>query len=388
MNSIRLIPILAMAGLASAGPIYDVTDLGTLGGSNAQAFSLNSSGQIVGAATTPFGDTHAFTSLSTGSGMTDLTSGTNATSGTAQGVNASGQIAGTQFIDGQSYATSWNGDAAQGTQIMGPAGSYGLAINDAGQTAGMLTSGGEGHAFIETNGVIQDLGDLPGGSWSSAYAINNAGEVAGYGQIGNMFRGFLWTPTTGYIVLGTFGGMNSYAMAVNDLGEVVGSADLADGTSNAFLSTGGALIDLGTLGGSSYAYGIDNSGEVVGYSYVDGAPHAFLYKDGAMLDLNDLLDPSDTGWVLTQAYAINAAGDIAGAAMFDGVEHAVFLHDPPGLLTAGDTSPVPEPAAWSVTLLGLACCASLSFRSRHFQFRTRLRPLRRDPPPAHSRSDA
>src|SRR6185437_3607339 len=164
MSSIRLIPFLGIAVLAGAGPIYNVVDLGTFGGSNAQAFSLNSNGQIVGAATTPFGDTHAFTSWTTGSGMTDLTSGTSAISGTAQGVNSTGQIVGTQFIGGQSYAVLWDGTTAQ---LIGTAGSYGLAINDAGQTAGMLTANGAGHAFVETNGAVQDIGALAGGSWTA-----------------------------------------------------------------------------------------------------------------------------------------------------------------------------------------------------------------------------
>ena len=43
------------------------------------------------------------------------------------------------------------------------------------------------------------------------------------------------------------------------------------------------MVDSGTLGGDySYAYGINDAGEVVGYSQTDsGYAHAFLY-DGAM----------------------------------------------------------------------------------------------------------
>ena len=41
------------------------------------------------------------------------------------------------------------------------------------------------------------------------------------------------------------------------------------------------MIDLGTLGGgSSYAYGINDSGEIVGYSYLaNGGQSAFLYDE-------------------------------------------------------------------------------------------------------------
>ena len=59
------------------------------------------------------------------------------------------------------------------------------------------------------------------------------------------------------------------------------------------------MIDLGTLGGgSSYAYGVNDSGEIVGYSWLaNGGQSAFLYDDGTMLDLNSLL-PSNSGWDL------------------------------------------------------------------------------------------
>ena len=49
--------------------------------------------------------------------------------------------------------------------------------------------------------------------------------------------------------------------------------------------------DLGTLGGSSsWASAINDSGQVIGSSYLAGDQnrHAFLYKDGKMTDLGTL----------------------------------------------------------------------------------------------------
>ena len=353
MKTIFSIAMLLGTGIAMAGPIYTIADLGTLGGDSAQAFGLNSTGQAVGAASNTSGYTHAVSWP--GSGLTDLTVGTSASEGMAAAVNGAGQIAGTQFTHGSASATVWTNGVAE--SIAG-AGSYGMAINEGSQIAGMLTTPtGQGDAFVTVNGSVQDLGTLPGGTWSAAYGINNSGDVAGYGTIRpGVFRAFVWSPETGYTVLGTFGGTDSYAMAIDDSGQVAGNAQLADGYSNAFLWSDSGLLDLGTLGLASYAYGIDDAGEVVGDSMLaNGDTHAFLYDGGAMLDLNSLIDPA-SGWVLTQAYAINASGQIAGAGLFDGVEHAVLLTDPP--------ASVPEPATWIVVATGLAAAFFLRKWSR------------------------
>ncbi len=359
----RFSPALFFTCIAAAGPIYNITDLGALGGASAQAFGLSPEGQAVGAASTMFGYTHAFSS--SGWGMTDLTMGT-ASEGQASAVNGAGQIAGTQFIGGQAFATLWTNGAAQS---VGGAGSYGTAINGAGQIAGLTTSDGQGHAFRTVNGVVQDLGTLPGGTWSSAYSINDAGRVAGYGDTGaGVFRAFVWSPEAGYVMLGTFGGASSYAMAINPAGQVAGSAQVPGGYGHAFLWSGNGLVDLGTLGGeSSYAYGVNEAGEVVGYSWLNGVTHAFLFEDGVILDLNSLID-SSSGWLLTEAYAINGSGQIAGAGIYNGVEHAFRL----------DVSSVPEPVTWMVVLGGLSVFAA-------FRFRSALRPRRRRPVPRRAR---
>ena len=54
--------------------------------------------------------------------------------------------------------------------------------------------------------------------------------------------------------------------------------------------SGGTMIDLGTLGGTySYANGINNKGQIVGYSLTaSGQDHAFLYSGGKMTDLGTL----------------------------------------------------------------------------------------------------
>lgn len=355
MNSIRLASILWTAVVASAGPIYNVVDLGTLGGSSAQAFGLSSNGIAAGAATNAYGYDQAF--INNESGITDLTINTNASQGSAAAVNASGVAAGTAYVNGQAYATLWMDST---TQAIAGAGSYAMAINNAGQVAGMITSNGQGNAFVTENGAVVDLGTLPGGTWSSAYGVNDDGDVTGYGQIaGGDFRGFVWSPQTGYTVLGTLGGANSYATALNDSGQVVGSSQTASGYLNAFLYADGVMQDLGTLGGSSSsAYGINSAGDVVGYSSVagNGSTDAFLYENGVMIDLNSLL--GTPGWTITAAYAINDSNEIVGAGIFDGVEYAVLLVDPPaGNAVAQIAASTPEPGTITLLITGLALIA-------------------------------
>jgi probable HAF family extracellular repeat protein len=71
------------------------------------------------------------------------------------------------------------------------------------------------------------------------------------------------------------------------------------------------LTDLGTLGGSSYAMGINDSGQVVGYSEVGTTHHAFIWTaSGGMVDLGT---PPGCTW--SQGEMINASGEISGEAI-------------------------------------------------------------------------
>ena len=117
--------------------------------------------------------------------------------------------------------------------------------------------------------------------------------------------------------LGTLGGSSSTAHGVNNLGQVIGySTTTVRRQRRAFFWTeADGMIDLGTLGGTNtMAYGINDDGQVVGYStnalYVN---NAFIWtKAGGMTGLG-----SPDEW--SYAKAINKSGQIVGT-----VQNAAF----------------------------------------------------------------
>jgi probable HAF family extracellular repeat protein len=111
------------------------------------------------------------------------------------------------------------------------------------------------------------------------------------------------------------------------------------------------MQDIGTLGGDfSEGHGINNSGQVVGWSWTAGnaVTDAFLYSNGQMTDLNTLIDPS-SGWTLIDGFGINDLGQITGDGIINGQQHA-FLMTPPGSLTVtiSPAGAVGAGAMWNV----------------------------------------
>ena len=344
MKAIGLLLTLFIALRAS--PSYSVNDLGTLGSSTAIGFKINDSGTVIGWAETVDGYSQAFQSAPGGTLQT--LAALSASDSYAMGINNAGVIAGTAYVNGQPHGVTWNGLT---TTDLG-AGVFVTGINDPGAVIG-----GNGHAFILINGVYRDLGVLPDGGWSSASGINQSGTVVGDSSLasGN-FRGFVWNQQSGMVELGTLGGLDSHATGINQSGEVIGHASLASGYEHAFSAVGAVMTDLGTLGGSSYAYGINDSGTIVGYSWPANSDnsHAFVYLNGMMIDLNSLIS-SGAGWELLEAYGINNTGQIVGEGLLNGQSHA-FRLDPalvPIIRTTFSITSIPEPGTMLPALFAL-----------------------------------
>jgi probable HAF family extracellular repeat protein len=203
-----------------------------------------------------------------------------------------------------------------------------------------------GHAFVWYDGILTDLGALPGVNSSLGYWINSSGAVVGYSENGVTdpliggpeVRAVLWTQ--GKIKdLGTLGGNESYAVGVNSLGQVTGVAanGIADpfsllfGTqTRAFLWQEGVMLDLGTLGGpDAVAQIINDSGQITGYAYTNFTPNSttgiptvdpFLWKNGTMVDLGTL------GGAFGFSNDVNERGQVVGQSDLAGdlVNHPFF----------------------------------------------------------------
>jgi probable HAF family extracellular repeat protein len=196
------------------------------------------------------------------------------------------------------------------------------------------------HAFQSRNGVLADLGALPGGGSSQAVMVSTNGLVAGVSQIAEIdpslpggpaeVRAVLWRNGVA-IDLGVLpqGGFDTLAFAVNSRGQVVGwgldaitdpfslqAPGFFTTQTRAFLWEGGVMHDLGTLGGADAAAALVNEqGQIVGISYTNSSPNLvtgvptvdpFLWENGTMVDLGTL------GGTSGSPSALNNRGEVVG----------------------------------------------------------------------------
>ena len=155
----KLLPALAGIWLIGAGEVlagtYAVIDLGTLGGTQSEAWGINKAGQIVGKA----------------------------------------YLAGNTFYHAFLYDNDVMTDLGTIGALCNPGNSYAYDINDVGQVTGTTCSNGiYNRAFRHSGGAMTDLGTL-GGTQSFAWSINNSGHVVGTAAIGGdaASHGFLYS---------------------------------------------------------------------------------------------------------------------------------------------------------------------------------------------------
>ncbi len=116
----------------------------------------------------------------------------------------------------------------------------GTAATDDGETA-----------FRWTNGVLTDLGALPGGTDSNPTVLSADGSViAGDSRVNGDSTAFVWSTSNPTVTaLGSIGGPGSYANAISaDGSTIVGRGDIGGPYIHAYRWTAGSgMVDLGAL---------------------------------------------------------------------------------------------------------------------------------------------
>lgn len=145
-------------------------------------------------------------------------------------------------------------------------------------------------------------------------------------------------------------GGDSFVYAINDTGQVAGSAMFGGALNRAFRIGPGASINpltdnLGHPAGSLDAElrGMNELGWAVGLSELpSNIDAALLYEGTALINLNDVVDSSGTGWNLNVANDINDHDQIVGYGTIHGETHAFRL------------DMVPEPSTILLAIVGFS----------------------------------
>lgn len=324
---------IALLGLSSAVRAasyeYLVTDLGTLSGPISSALNLDATGRVAGMSM--LSDSNFRAVLWDGAPI-NLGALPGDAQSMATAINGAGQVVGISYTYGalQTHAFSWQSGTLTSLGNFAP-----RDLNNAGVIVGRRALFDASGLLVEqacrwTAGTLQDLGTL-GGSSSDAFAINTAGTVVGQSHLADnlTLRACVWINGQPHDLgaIATGATAKSSAADLNDSGRVVGWSEVTGGQPHACafqIDANGAVTsrtDLGVLGGgNSYAYGVNDNGEIVGTSDSRG----FIWRSGVIADLNTLIPPG-AGWFIGSGAAINDNGQIVADGVQNGFTHALLL---------------------------------------------------------------
>ena len=227
--------------------------------------------------------------------------------------------------------------------------SQAFRLNSAGQVVGYATTWVDGslvrHPFLYSSGTMMDLATPAlGEDFGEAWGINDAGDVVGQAKdAAGRTNAFLYSGGSMIDIDPGFGGLNSAAYAVNDSDQVVGAAARkvtlvgfdhafrwSDDGDQAVAPT--EVLEILALDGNpnatSYARDVSAGGYVVGFSRSGIYDHPFFFRDGngnGAVGAGELVDLGTLGGDAGNAYGVNAAGQVAGSAQTAAGETHAFL---------------------------------------------------------------
>lgn len=195
--------------------------------------------------------------------------------------------------------------------------------------------------------TITDLGIAPGGTQSRiGTSVNDQGKAVGQGLNTPGVRTFYYQGGSGTVDLGTLpGGENANAFGINNSGQVVGwsttSSGFGGGTTAFIWDSVNGMQNLGYLTGGtrdSFAYGINDAGKVVGGSRTGtSGGHAFVWDAvNGMVDIGLLPGGGDS----SQAYSINNSGLVVGDSVVGSARIGFIWDNVNGMQSIGSLSAV------------------------------------------------
>ena len=211
--------------------LIDAPDSESLNGT--QASGLNDAGQVVGRFTVLTPEftiaTHGFTMTD---GVLEPFDVPNSVFTEAEDINNHGVIVGRTFL-GATYGvasgfTRVDGDYAtfQPGDVSGPFGIDFSAVNDAGDTVGVVLDSTGFRAFAIIDGVYSPF-SIPGSTLSAASGINDAHQIVGYFIDESGYHGFLMDATGTYRINAPAPASfeDTFVSKINGAGSIVGSTN-------------------------------------------------------------------------------------------------------------------------------------------------------------------
>ncbi len=328
-------------------PTYQLTEIPTLGGTESFATAISDNGWIVGGARLPrpAGSTTSFTRafrVRDGEAIQDLGVLPGLSFSAAYGVNDNGEVVGVSSLTANLFGSSAQPFMYRsGTMIDLDPFNFGVhsgaaGVNNAGWVAGTNSFVGTGsvESFKWRSGAPINLPNFPGDTCRISYGmgINQGGDVVGYSNpVSNCgdSRAVIYPVSGGIVDLGTLGGANAIAQAVNSNRAVVGFSETAAGQNRATFWQNGTIRNLGTLGGASFATGVNDEDVVIGY-FLDNrnTQRACVWIGDSMYDLNTMM-ANGSGWRLLIATGINSSGQIVGQGRNPAGQLRGFVLTPP-----------------------------------------------------------
>jgi hypothetical protein len=206
-------------------------------------------------------------------------------------------------------------------------GTFSNGNNDLGDFVGYYEIGETTNwkAYVNKGGTYSDLTlPFPNVNITIGAAINNSGHIAGGYDDGNR-HGFFYDGSN-YMSLNNPLGIATEALGINNLDQIVGNYVDPNNVTHGFFYDGNNYITLddplatqnpsapllpsGAIANGTYAFGINDSGNISGYYFDDNfLAHGFIY-DKSTNQYNTLDHPEGVNG--TDVLGINNSGDAVG----------------------------------------------------------------------------